>query len=435
MKKSFLFLIWILFLFISIDGLSRNSVAMYPEIGKQCPNIILKNIKYYKTNQADINSFRGKWLVLDFWSIYCGSCIASFPSVNKSAIEFKENVQYMMIGVIDKNNQTEKTYARFRQKLNLIMPCSFDSTLYNKWDLAGLPYIVVIDDKGIVRAITVHLKAVDLKELLNGHSPNLSRAYRRHEERGKLPYDRKKPMFVDGNLSDSTGFLYRTLISRWNNKMPLIFPSYIDNETNEGRFEVLGTDLLSLYLFAYFGQSDFLKKDINFFQVPELEVKDSLPFNADFETGDNVFCYSLVMPKDQANKQKFMVTMQKDLEAFFGYSTRIENRKKPYWRIISTPAALNKLKTKGDSAYKKGSYEEVILNNMPLNEAFGIEFDDGLKVQDETGINRNVDIILGRVDINDFRTSLQKYGLDIIKGEKEMKVFVISDPGMSNEGN
>ena len=47
-----------------------------------------------------------------------------------------------------------KTYNSFREKQHLILPVSFDSVNFRKFDVTGVPYLVWIDDCGIVKAIT-----------------------------------------------------------------------------------------------------------------------------------------------------------------------------------------------------------------------------------------------------------------------------------------
>src|SRR5438309_1226849 len=86
----------------------------YPEIGKPCPDFTLNEIYNYPKSKASLQDFKGKWLILDFWSRGCTACIQSFPKLNELTKEFKDKVQIVLVGVDDK--LIRKMYEKFRQK-------------------------------------------------------------------------------------------------------------------------------------------------------------------------------------------------------------------------------------------------------------------------------------------------------------------------------
>ena len=122
-------------------GQTSNTVV-YPEVGKPCPDFMLRNITCYPKQQATLKDFFGKWLVLDFWNKGCGACVASFPKTSALQKEFNEKVQFMLVGIEDKENKIQPMYAKYREKENLIMPCAFDSLLANRFDVFSAPFIV-----------------------------------------------------------------------------------------------------------------------------------------------------------------------------------------------------------------------------------------------------------------------------------------------------
>ncbi len=86
----------------------------------------------------------------------CAACITSFPKMSKLQEEFKDDAVFLMVGLNDKkyNNGIEQLYAKLREQKKLKMPCAFDSVLVEKWRITAMPYMLVVDTSGIVRAIT-----------------------------------------------------------------------------------------------------------------------------------------------------------------------------------------------------------------------------------------------------------------------------------------
>ena len=128
--------------------------------------------------------------------------------------------------------------------------------------------------------------------------------------------------------------------------------------------------------------------------------------------------------------------MQRDLTNYFNKTATVEWRKMPCWKIIAENNTGNICKTKGGEPEWEGSFSGFRLQNQPMNsllvEIWGFFQTEPVFI-DETGINYNIDLKIDAVmtDIHDIQKELQKYGLNLVKGEKEMKVIVVRD--MENE--
>jgi thiol-disulfide isomerase/thioredoxin len=430
---------------------SADSV-IYPEIGKPCPDFVLRNIKYYSKKQATLKDFRGKWLLLDFWNKSCASCIESFPHVNEIEKTLGDKVQVMMVAIQDPKRQVNLIYDRYRDKEKLIMPCAFDSVLAKRFDYAITPRSILIDDQGIVRALTtiIHLEA--MKAFLAGETPNLPRAYRMNEDppvvkSDMIPFDYKKLFAINGNGAVDSEFLFRSMLTAY--KPGITMPVY--NSSIETGLTLTGTkrsfcesgvDLKTLYFYAFFGvaqlpANSYFEDYGKYYPKLAIEVTDSSPFKVDNKTGENYFCYSVDLPPGQANVVRVKKVMQRDLENYFGFVVSIESRKCPCWHLVVTPSAKEKLKSKGGPSSSKGlgalfykarnkpfqDIVHIIQNLLSQNDRI---------VFDETGITGNVDMALDckdglLTDFNDMKKALQANGLDLVAAEKEMKVLVVRD--------
>jgi thiol-disulfide isomerase/thioredoxin len=428
----------------------------YPEIGKPCPDFVLRNIKYYSKKQATLKDFRGKWLLLDFWSRRCSSCVDGFPRVNEIQKTLGDKVQVMMIGYQDPEGQISMIYDRYRAKEKLTMPCVFDSVLVKRFDYFNMPRAILIDDKGIVRCLTTTVHLEEMKAFLAGETPDMPRAYRMNEdppvaENHMIPFDYNKLFAIKSNGAVDSEFLFRSMLTAYKPGITrAVDCPYIESGLTgrKGSFCVLGVDLKELYTYAYLGLSpDGLLNRVDphygkYYPKLALEVADSSFFKVDDKTGENYFCYSVDLPPSQANAERVKKVMQRDLENYFGFVVSIETRKCPCWKLVATPSAKEKLKSKGGPSSSEGlgvlSYK---VRNKPFQDIVHVvqglqsEMSIGQKVRlvfDETGIIGNVDMVLDckdglLTDFNDMKKALQANGLDLVPEEREMKVLVVRD--------
>lgn len=408
------------------------------EVGKPCPDFSLKSIQYFRTDKATLKDFRGKWLILDFWHMYCSSCVESFPEVNEQQQEFSGKVQFILIGRQDKGSVIQQVFERFRKKENLNLAITYDSSLHNRFNVGACPYVIVIDDRGIVRAITLSLTSSNISDLLSGKKPLLQKVFSK-DENEVFEYDSKKPLLTYGNGGIDTSFIFRSLLVPWNSSITDFRVEAISQAVSKvfggkKKFEALGCNLETLYSYAYFGVDRSRYGDSLYGKIhnwPILEIKDSSKFIGDYPTGKNMYSYSVILPEEKGSVSFIEQTMQKDLGGYFGYSVSVETRKMPYWKLIVTGSGKKSLIPE-DSIQSRPFipqstlYVKSIRNLMAILWAYN---QSGPPFIDETGIEKSIfiyeDVIL--TNLNDVRRAINKYGLDIVKGEKEMKVLVFRD--------
>lgn len=60
-----------------------QSTSILPlTIGDKVPDIVLNHVINYKAGDIKLSDFKGKLVILDFWSSWCGACIALFPHMD-----------------------------------------------------------------------------------------------------------------------------------------------------------------------------------------------------------------------------------------------------------------------------------------------------------------------------------------------------------------
>lgn len=436
MKLYILFLMYLLFAQISWAQLVEK-----PIIGKPCPDFNLTDVTYHEASQVRPEDFKGKWLMLDFWSTSCSTCIKSLPKINQLQQLFQNDVKFLLIGKNDKryNRNIRTLYESLRERQNLNLTVAYDSMLGPRWGISSLPHIVIIDPEGIVRHITDgrDLQEDKIRGLINGKAVSFfPKEISRHE--------------FDPNNVKPEQVLYRSILVRWNGERQnggVDLAEFV-NRGDEGKrdgYQLAMVNLFWLYNTAYFGRY-YLKRFShpfygNIYPWPVLEMADKSLFEYDYkeEIGKGLYNYSLMLPLSEITEDKIKQCMQQDLARSFPFTAKVVQQPMPVWKlIVCDPEKIKQYKSKGGTPYNSATFEapaagfkiqnksiRVFLENLIyyLDEKFPDPFID------QTDISFNLDLIIHAdlTNLADTRRALQEIGLDLVPGKKEMKALIIHD--------
>jgi thiol-disulfide isomerase/thioredoxin len=417
-----------------------------PEVGKPCPEFTLTHVTHYDKKKVTLSDFKGKWLVLDFWYTGCTACIHSFPKINELQKQFKDKVQFVLVGQNSKRyyKNVEVFFERLSAKQQLNIAAAYDSTLAPQWGIRAMPYIIIVDPQGIVRSITDgnDMSKEKIQSLLNGETPTFSRI--------DLIPQQFEVKFTSKNGSDlpKEKVLSYSVLTEWNGEKfnggyeVDQYASY--SEGWEKDFRVVGVSLQWLYSLAYFGKSNAMFKfrdDPLFGKIcpfPLLELKDTSKFVVNYSDGSGLYNYCLRSPAEQITRENIMLFLQQDLKKGFGYSAVVEERDMPVWELIAKPEVEQKVKTKGGLKYYSSSEGSIAagftVRNAPMkgfitNLTYYLYEKENYPFIDATGITSNIDITIDAdmTSFSDVKRELNKHGLDFALSKRKMKVLVIRD--------
>ena len=152
----------------------RNSVeSTIPKtiwVGKTAPEISLPDTE---GRTVKLSSFRGKYVLVDFWASWCGPCRRENPNVVQAFNQFK-NKNFTILGVsLDRPGQKENWIKAIKDD-NLTWTHISDLKFWQSevvpvYQLSGIPFNVLVDPDGKVVAENLRGNALEqkLQEFLN----------------------------------------------------------------------------------------------------------------------------------------------------------------------------------------------------------------------------------------------------------------------------
>lgn len=115
---------------------------------------------------VSLSSFRGKYVLIDFWASWCGPCRQENPNVVLAHDRFKEK-NFTVLGVSLDNNKEKWVKAIQDDKLNWTQVSDLNhwqNAVAQKYKIQSIPQNLLIDPKGVI--IAKNLRGEELQEKL-----------------------------------------------------------------------------------------------------------------------------------------------------------------------------------------------------------------------------------------------------------------------------
>lgn len=373
-------------------------------IGTVADNLSFAKMTNYSKKSAQLADFKGKVVVIDFWSVACAPCIESFPKLEELQAKFNNDLQ-----VITVTDDTEDRIKKFLKTKKMALPIAFDAdgSLAGYFPHRQIPHTIVIDKKGVVKAITSSSKVNEalINQVLQQDEIALE------EKKEVMDFDPEKPLSGDGAVS------YQITITPYKPGLPSMSNSVGGDAFYNRRIMAVNVSPRALYEIAY--QFPPSLKTV-------LEVADAPKFEY---SPENAWCFDLIVPQEKG-AERFAI-MQQQLSMMFGYRATVEKRIMPVraLRVIKGKKASLPATT-GEESYSAYDGNGLMMHNAGVAGLVSfIEDMTQVPVVDQTGLTGKYDLEFAwyHEDTGKVHDELKKLGLELVDTTAEVDVLVIRD--------
>ncbi len=143
--KRFRIVIPVLLAAVLAGCLGCNDQPKLRFIGSQAPDFTVQDAD----RKVSLHDYRGKIVVLNFWSAHCAPCIAEMPSLAQLQKRMGDKITVVGVAVDTTNDE----YHAFLRKHGIDFLTVLDSAKdsYNLYGATGYPETTIIDRNGVVR--------------------------------------------------------------------------------------------------------------------------------------------------------------------------------------------------------------------------------------------------------------------------------------------
>ena len=121
------------------------------DIGQETPPLRLPLVG---GGEMDLESYRGRVVVLNFWATWCEPCKAEMPVFERAQQQYRD--RGLAVLAVDFQERDEEITA-FLNQVGATFPSLVDRTgeVSRQWRATGLPTTFLIDRQGIIRDVRV----------------------------------------------------------------------------------------------------------------------------------------------------------------------------------------------------------------------------------------------------------------------------------------
>lgn len=335
MKKIQLLIALMLTLSISFSqDRAVQDLSHQIKIGQPIPNLPLMPIVNHPSTTVDLDDYKNKVIILDFWDTFCATCIELMPHVKQVQQEVGDKAQIFTVTWQSKeviNNFFKNN--RYLKEKNTQLPSIVSDTLLKKYfPHTGVPHTVFIY-KGIVRAITYadYIKPKFINELI---------------ENGKLNIPVKDDFNNNRSISQlEENVKGKVLITGYQDGLEFKGGLPIEKDTISGMFR---TSLINTGILDAFMRLDAIITPPTFIWIPsriEWQVKDPTKYKYKPNSGgqniwetEHAICYQR-FSQDTLSKREMAQLVKNDLTSFLGVEVNIEKKERDAVVIRKTDRA------------------------------------------------------------------------------------------------
>jgi len=140
------------------------------QVGNPVPDF---EIKLLTGETVSRTSMLGKYYLIDFWAVWCGPCVGEMPKLHEAYEKYKGKKGFEILSLSFDSSPDD--IAKFRAAkfnmpwLHAFIENGFNNDLSKRFEVAGIPKPILVDDKGTIIATDMDLRGKNLDKTLAKH--------------------------------------------------------------------------------------------------------------------------------------------------------------------------------------------------------------------------------------------------------------------------
>lgn len=406
---------------------TNNNIKLL-NIGDTLPaGLVLTNVLNYPVPEIRLSDLKGKLVILDFWSSWCGACIKLFPYMDSLQKQFKDDIKIVLVNGRSKVSGDDERKIRKiidgvgkRTGKPVSLPVTFDNPLLDDYfPHQYLPHEVWLDSNGAVLAVTSSEEVTpdNITAFLNGEHPSL------HIKNDLKNFDVNKPLYVNGNGGNGEVFLSRS-----------IFTGYIEGlKNNIGQVNTATTSRLYAFnqpfsIILRMAYPEEMQLPANRIILQGMAAEKLMGPSDSSAPYQQLYCYDLIVPL--TSEKSLYSHLKSDLQRTFNLKVTKEKRKLDCWILTNTPGVAKAYTKGGETKWDLDAYsKDKFMQNQPIGTVvYVLNSFFSTPLIDESGLSQNIDLKLPQ-NLNDTSAlikSLQNVGFRVQKAIRELPVTIIT---------
>lgn len=417
-------------------------------IGNQFPDFEISKIINGTKRNTRSSEFRDQLLIIDFWSIYCGGCIAAMPKMDSLQKKFGSKIKILPV-----TYEPETLVDNFWKKNRNTRDLSLSSVVEDKIFASYFRHLTIPHEvwvyKGKVVAITTeqYVNQVNIQKVLSGEPINWP------EKNDFYSFDAsKEPLFkLDTVQTDPSAIIQYTAISGYKERVNAEGLSGGSGTVRDKKRKTIRTFFLNQAIFTSYytnwsnltSPNDLIRPSASITPNQILwEVKDPSRYKYDSKINyqadwirKNGICFESVKPDTGQNDSDISKSIIDELNSLLGLNVRWEKRKEKVFVLVRT-SNKDKLKSKTtltdykDQLTSKGSLRifraaplSILVYQLNQQAKNPYVFDQSFYTG-EVDMNLDID---SWTNIFSIKKALQAYDLDLKEEERLVDKFVFTE--------